>query len=217
MQKYNNSLTVAEGVIVLILFQIVGICLLGDMLHRVFPSAPTLTTNILSSSAIAPVLTIFYLWVRTKNFPKIVLNRDNILTTVSGIVLIFIVSLFYVMIFRSNLFIKNLLVIPGIFKNINVVWFVFWAPITEEILFRGYFLNILTCHGKIQALVISSLLFVAVHLLFAGVGINLSTILEIGFLFIYSMIFGFCYLQAGIVSSILVHVFDNFYFLVVNS
>ena len=210
-------LSVAEGTIVLILCQVVGVCLLGDILHSHYPSAPTLTVNILSSSAIAPVLTIFYLWLRTKCLPKFVLNREALLTAISGMVLVFIVSLLYVMIFKYNTFVKNLLSSPGNYKEINIFLFVIWGPLLEEVLFRGYILNLLKSYGKITALLITSILFATLHLLFAGFSIDLYLLVESIFLVIYAMIYGVCYLNGGIVSAILAHVFCNLYFLVANS
>lgn len=207
MQR-NSYMIIGEGFTALILIQCLGFIFIGHFLQIYFPAMPPITVNIISSSAISPLLASAYLCARTKVKPTIILNKQVVALTFAGVVLVYIVSLMYMYIFKESNFVSNLSS-PNAFKYINLFWYVVWAPVTEEILFRGYFLNVLSARGNVTASIVSSLLFAAAHILFAYPHFDIIMALESSFLFVYSMIFAFMYVQGGIIPAILTHIFSN--------
>lgn len=214
MQR-NSYIIIGEGFTALILIQCLGFIFLGHFLQTYFTGMPAITVNIISSSAISPLLASAYLCARTKVKPAIILNKQVFVLTLTGIVLVYIVSLMYMHIFKESNFVSSLSA-PSAFNYLNLFWYVVWAPVTEEILFRGYFLNILSARGNVTASIVSSLLFTAAHTLFAYPHLDMIMALECSFLFVYSMIFAFMYVQGGIIPAILAHLFSNWYFFISN-
>ncbi len=82
----------------------------------------------------------------------------------------------------------------SIYDLINIFLYTAWAPLFEETLFRGYFLEILKSWNNTGALLLSSLLFTLPHLFNTSL-ISSGAIFLLGtFILIDSIIFGMAYM-----------------------
>lgn len=209
---------VIETYIVLITFQAIGIYLFADVLSKIFTNAPVLTINILSSSAISPVLALIYIGFRKKFIPNNIYSKETITVSLSGIVLTWLICIAEIFIFgKRNIFIENLLSTSSIYYYVNLLWFVIWAPFVEESLFRGYIYELLRFRGEIFAILISSLLFSLPHAIFSGYSPDVLILIEICFIFIRSVVFTIMYKHGGLLSAIICHSFANLYFVLLNA
>lgn len=212
--KYKNIVYVLEGFVVLWLLEIL-FAILAGVLHFSIPFAPVITMALLSS-VIACTLTILYLLFRTRFIPIFTINNKALLYSGLGIVIIWFFHIISSYIFdsHSNPFLEYIKCKP-VYKYINIICFIILVPITEEIVYRGYFVKLLIPKGTLSALLITSVLFVTSHLLLHNYSSLAMLVLGIYF-FIFSMTAGFIYTRAGLVAAILVHMFNNLYVLVVN-
>ena len=87
-------------------------------------------------------------------------------------------------------------------KVIYLFLMVIITPVVEEIIYRGFLINLLLKKYSVKlALIISSLIFAFFHLRFAG----------IGFLFVYGLFFGYVYYKTNsLIAPILAHFIINF-------
>ena len=122
----------------------------GNFFSFVLPDSPKLTINILSSSAISPIAAIVYMGVKQKYIPSHIINRETFFTSISGIMLTWLVCLIEVFIFGpSNAFIKQIISTASLYYYINIFWFLIWGPSIEEIFFRGYIYEKLRSKGEL--------------------------------------------------------------------
>ena len=206
---------VLEGYVVLWVSKIL-FTIFAAKLHFAIPFVPD-TTMLLLSSVMACIITIIYLIFRTKYTPIFTISKKACLYSALGIGIIWSFHIISSYIFVSHSapvleYIKG----NDVYKYINIICFIILGPITEEIIYRGYFVKLLIPKGTVSALLITSLLFVTSHLLLHNYGFSAVLVLGIYF-FIFSMTAGFVYTQAGLVAAILVHIFNNLYVLVVNT
>ena len=184
----------------------------------VMSNIPVLSVNILLTSVLAPLLTIIYLMLRLDHSPNIYFDKIVIMVSTASIVVLWFIALFEILIIGpSNIFVKQLLSSYVSYVNINIIWFILLAPILEEILFRGYFYDLLRQYGELIAIVLSSLLFVIPHVLFAGISIDIVVIIQAVIIFMRSMVLSISYRYGGLVASVLAHIFINAYSLFLNS
>jgi len=187
--------------------------LLKPLLTAIFPSVPENLISKLSSSAISPVIASYYMFLKTRQMPKIMRKGETLYASIAGMVgvwlLTFIMSLIVGAIDLLNKeLVENLSTINLAYLFLEMIW----SPLVEETLFRGYFLEILRRWNNVGALLLSSILFTVPHLLtqnivFGGVDGLLRGIDT----FVVSIILGLVYMQGGLGASILVHAFANFY------
>lgn len=209
---------IIEGFIVLIIFQAIGVLCFGWIFSYLLAGAPKLTINILSSSAISPVIAVGYLSLRRKFFPKFNFTRETLLGAVSGIVLTLMICLVEVFIFGTkNAFIRQIISASIPYYYINLFWFLVWGPFFEETLFRGCFYELLRAKGELFAILISSTMFALPHILFAGLTIDFYVVLEVLFIFARGLVFVYTYRVGGLLASTAAHIFANSYFLFLNA
>lgn len=211
--RYNYDTIVAESFIILILLKML-LALLGAILASKFLSVPQITVYVFTSGYLTSFLILFFLWIRSKYIPQITLSWDILLYTIGGIIFIWLYLTIGLLVFGfNNNYIRQLTNCQGIYRYINIFWFVIWTPITEEVIFRGYYIKLLSDKRPIYSLLITSILFVAFHLIFNNYAFNLTMLLNGASFFFFSMIVGAIYLRTGIISPILIHIFSNVYFL----
>lgn len=216
MQKENiKSILVAlKGFGILIIAHAVGgavgVYLLAPRLA--FYGIPLVTVAMLSSSAISALVAIIYLKLTTKFFPNFSPKKAIFLYLFSGIFASWIVSLPQVLLLgKESAFIQDILKTSYPYYYLNLFLFILWGPLLEETLYRGYFFEILRRDwGNGKAFLFSSILFVFFHGLWGTFNINLF------FIFFYSAIFTLLYIEGGLVASIIVHSFVNFYLVYLN-
>jgi len=215
VQKYNNAFIVAEGFIVFVVIKLLMI-VLATVLVGMLSNANKTTIYVLTSGIFSTLLAILYLWIRTKYMPKIKIHYDSIMYSIAGVIFMWFFLYIGLLFFGFNdVYIKKLIGVSGVYKYINVFWFAIWSPVTEELIFRGYFLEMLSHKKPVIALLITSLLFVTLHIIFSLNPYNYLMIISCASFFIFSMIVGFVYLHAGLMPAIIVHMFSNIYFLIV--
>lgn len=181
-------------------------------------NTPVLSVNILLTSILAPLLTIIYLMLRLDHSPYIYFRKMVIMVSAASIVFLWSIALLEIMLIGpSNIFVKQLLSSYVSYININIIWFILLAPTLEEILFRGYFYDLLRQYGELIAIILSSLLFVVPHVLFAGVSLDIVVIIQMVIIFMRSIVLSITYRYGGLVASVLAHIFINAYSLFLNS
>jgi len=223
MKEHNSKrrrqiILVLEGFGVLIMAHFFPWFFLKPLLVIIFPKAPEKTLSLLSSSAISPIIASFYLFARTRMIPKIIINKKEMVYIVlAGMVGIWINESLMLLIFgeRMQLFDKSVKSV-SVYIFIDIFFYTIWAPLIEELLFRGYFLEILKSKwNNVSACLLSSLLFVLPHILLSPGILSVTDGMLIGaFIFINSIIFSMAYIQGGLISAFIVHAFSNFYRLI---
>ena len=106
---------------------------------------------------------------------------------------------------------QKILQTPEPYNYVNLFLLILWGPFVEETLYRGYFFEIL--REKLNdpiAIIFSSLLFVLFHGMWGQFSISLI------FIFLFSLIFTIMYISGGLIASISVHAFTNFYLTYLN-
>jgi membrane protease YdiL (CAAX protease family) len=210
--KIKSVIIVLEGFGVLIAFHAIGGYYCAPKVVEVFPEIPLITVSMLFSSAMSPVIAIIYLALRTKFIPKFTIKKEIFTYILAGIVMAWIVVFISVLLSgKESSFAQEILKTPRPYYYLNLFLFILWGPLLEETLVRGYFFEILRQKlNDIIALVFSSILFVIPHGIWGIFSINLF------FIFMYSVIFTLMYIQGGLIVSISVHAFVNFYLLYLN-
>jgi len=211
-EKIKSALIVLEGFTILIICHAIGGYYFAPILVRYFSRLPLLTISMISSSAVSPVLAIFYVAVRVKFLPKFKLTREIFMYILSGIVMAWIVSIINVLISGRDISLaQGILRTPPPYYYLNLFLLIFWGPFLEEILFRGYFFELFRQKSNdVKALLVTSLLFVIPHGIWGSFDINLF------FIFLNSSVFTLMYIQGGLITSIMIHAFVNFYLLYLN-
>lgn len=200
---------VLEGFAILLASHFIGGYFLSACLGSAFPHFPNHTIALLASFGICLPLTILYMALRTKHFPKFSINIKTFLFVLVSPVMIWLL-LFVKMITFGKGDSQGILEIikgPIPYSYINLFIFLLWGPFAEEILNRGYFYEILKWSwSKSVALIISTILFTIPHYSFSS---------EFTFSFfiipIYSVIFTVMYMYGGIIAASASHIFLNLF------
>lgn len=178
---------------------------------RVLVAIPPLTLRLLLAVTVSPLITMIYLKTRTSYFPKITAKKDGfVLTSGAGCVAVWGVMLIQSFLLdKQSPFVHDISNAAPFYYYSNLVLVIFVGPFVEELLYRGFFLEIVRRKQSTSlAVVFTSLLFTIEHL-WGG--------LEIGLLFVFldSMVLSFVYIRNGLVASMAVHAFANalFFFL----
>lgn len=190
------------------MFYLIGGFFLAPKLEVLFPEMPLLTIAILSSSVFSTFFAILYLSLRLKFIPKVMLNKDVFIFSLSGALAAWLVAFVSVIYAGSaDIFLaKQIYSIKQPYFLPTLSLLVFFGPCLEEVLYRGYFFESLRReHGNLIALLFSSLLFASFHGIFGNFNFSLF------FVFLYSVVFTFAYIGGGILSSIMAHSLLNFY------
>ena len=139
-------------------------------------------------------------------------RRNPISASLGGIFLLWLVSFIALLWFdKVNADARALLELHGVPFYLTVFALVTRLPFLEEILFRGYFLELLNDHiGTVASTILSAGFFVVSHGIWDGFGAQ--SLLY----FVDSLIFTFVYAQGGILAAGLAHTFVNGYVLVLN-
>jgi membrane protease YdiL (CAAX protease family) len=211
LERKNALRILFEGYVFFLIVHIFVSYFIGLGLQELFVTAPKITINNLASSAISPILTIIYLMLRINFFPRFYFNEKVLMCLGAGFVLIFFKQFSWKIIAGKDYSLINFLDVPPPYYYLHLFLVIVWGPIIEEILFRGYFLEIaLYRWGQPLAIIISSLLFTIPHSL-GGYEFNIYLIISLVFFFLWQVIFSLVYLVGGISASILVHVMNNAY------
>jgi membrane protease YdiL (CAAX protease family) len=214
-ERYKNITILLEGFAVLFLSKLF-FTTRAAKLHFELPFVPDMTM-ILLAALVACIVTIFYLLCRTNYIPTFTLNNETILYSFFGIAIMWIFHLI-----SSIILVKHAAPLDytinckDIYKYLNILCAIMLLPITEEVIYRGYFIKLLMPKGTLSALLITSGLFACSHLLLRNYSSLEMLVLGIYF-FIFSMTAGFVRIRAGLVAAIFVHVFNNSYVLIINS
>ena len=133
--------------------------------------------------------------------------KESLKIALAGIVLIWIVIFIEVLIFFESKaydpFIRSLLSLPSPFFYVGAVLLTVISPFLEEILVRGYFFEILRRKWNIAISFFIVILFSSIMHYSVGIGLIHVILMD--------AIFTFLYLNGGLVSSILGHIFANYY------
>jgi membrane protease YdiL (CAAX protease family) len=133
--------------------------------------------------------------------------KESLLTAFGGIILIWIVVAAEAFLYFGNRssdpFIQHLISLPSPQFYMGLVMIAFVNPFLEELLFRGFFFEILKRKWNVFISLLITLSFSSIMHYRAGIGI-LHIVLS-------NIIFTFLYLAGGLVPSILGHVFVNYY------
>ena len=209
LRNHKNLALVLEGFFVTNFFTML-LAFIGALLVDHLPMIPKNSVFVITSGIISPVLAITYLWLRTGYVPRI-LSSDTTPYALAGIIVIWLfLAISYLFYGPNDLIFKKYVSTQGAYKYLGLFSLVIWAPITEETIFRGYFLGILMkSYGKIISLTISALLFIALHVNLASPTVTIEWFVS---LFVYSLVVGVVYIQAGLASAVMVHMFSNFYY-----
>jgi len=212
ISKTKSAVVVFEGFAVFLIIHSIGGYYFAQKLSAIYPDVPCLIVSIASSSAISPVIAILYLSLRLKFVPGFALNKKIFLYAIVGIILAWIVIFIKILfIGKESLFSQEILKTPYPYYYFMLFFVLVWGPILEETLTRGYFFEILRRQwGEVVALFISSFLFLVPHAIWGTIGV------ELFFILLYSIIFTLTYMQGGLIASILVHAFVNFYLFYLN-
>jgi membrane protease YdiL (CAAX protease family) len=172
---------------------------------RALASIPPLTLSLLLAVTVSPLITMTYLKARTGYFPKVTGKKDGfVLFSGAGCVAVWGVMLLQgFLLDKHSPFVHDIMNAPPFYYYSNLGLFILGGPFVEELLYRGFFLEILRRKQTTSwAVVITSFLFTLGHL-WGG--------LDIGLLFVFlgSVIFSFVYIRNGLVASMVVHAFDN--------
>lgn len=208
---------VAEGFCILTAAHLLPRLILGPLFRSILPEAPQELIAVLTSSAISPVIASFYLFVRTRLFPRVSISLETLYTAIAGIVAHWILDIVVLMIGGSaSLASRSYLLSNVTIWNIMLIFIrTIWGPLIEETLFRGYFQEILMSKwgSNIKPLLATSLLFTIPHLAYVH---ELADIVPFFiYIFISSMIFGAVYIRAGLLAAFLVHSSSNLYRLII--
>lgn len=171
-----------------------------------------ITVSVLSTSSISLPLAVLYLLIRTKAVPRFV-GRNPISASLGGIFLLWIIGFIALVWFfdKANSDARALLDLHGVPFYLTVFVVVVWLPFLEEILFRGYFFELLNDHiGIMASTILSAGLFAVSHGIWEGFGPQ--SVLY----FVDSLIFTFVHAQGGVLAAGVAHSFVNAYVLVLN-
>lgn len=207
MRNSKDFIFVIENFIVLLLIHSVGGYFFAPILINTYPHIPEITLRLICSTAVSPVVAICYLAFRSGFIPRNIVNRETFSATVSGIIFVWLMYFVKLLIFG-----KYSVANPSTFYYlIKIFIIVIWAPLIEEILFRGYYYELLKSKGDVFAILVSSTMFVMAHAIFVGSGIDFYLLLELTLLFLHSIIYCVVYKRGGLASSVLTHVFTSAY------
>lgn len=189
-------------------------------LTQYYSYIPQITVKLLSSAISATVATCFLAW-RLKYIPKMVTDKRELFSTILvGIIALYVfiyLALHWFEKYNSN--VQLILHTYSFYFKLNVFLFIFCIPFIEEVLFRGYFLEMLRRPwGTSFSICFSSLLFIFGHkgflsLLMYG---DIHYLIPFSYVFLGSILFSIGYLRAGLLASIFLHSFANFFVLYIN-
>lgn len=210
--KKDNSRALFEAIGVLLISHLVGGYFLGPLIARVFNNIPLVTVEIVSSSALSPLVVLLYLALRIGWVGKLNINREVLMYALAGITMsFFLVFIEAILLGKDITFAQEIIDAPRPYSYLNMFLVIMLGPIAEEVLFRGYIFEIMQdTWGKTFACIGSTMVFVILHGLLGSFDASLI------FIMLYSVIFLITYLQGGLVSSISVHVFVNSYLIYLN-
>jgi len=215
--KDNKLVQILETIAVFWLAKTLIIKTAADF-HFAYPSIPIITLA-QGSLFVTYTTTIIFLLYRTKIKPYFYFGKEVLLYSALGIIIIWlshgVLALIYVN--ANNSSVIEFVNYKDSYKYINLLSIIILIPITEEILFRGYLINILKKTGVLVSLLVTSVLFVTVHLIFHKYGSPLGMLVNGIYIFFFSMTVGFAYIRAGLMAAILVHIFNNLYVIVTNT
>lgn len=172
---------------------------------------PPMTVSMLSTSSTSLLLAVLYVLLRTKAVP-IFIGPNVISASIAGIFLLWMVSFISLIWFdKTNPQARELLDLQGAPFYLSAFSIVVWGPFLEEILFRGYFFELLIDQiGTLASATLSAALFVISHAVWEGFGPQ--SVLY----FVDSLVFTFIYAQGGVLAAGLGHSFRNAYVLLLN-
>ena len=102
--------------------------------------------------------------------------------------------------------------------ELNLFLSIIWGPFIEEVLFRGYFLEILKSSWSVKAsILVSSLLFTIGHKGLAEILLNgkWHYIMSVLMIFLSSVVFSAAYIRGGLLAAAIIHMFANLYFFII--
>lgn len=224
--KTRSGLIVFEGFGIALLSHTLGGYYLAPHIAYSFPSLPHQTVGMLSTSAISPVAAIIYLAFRLRYLPRFKIKRETFILVVPAIILIWLITIIGTLLLgKEDIIAQEVLRTPKPFLYLNVFLLIFWGPLVEEVLFRGYLFETLRkIRGDIFALCATSILFVIPHGLWwhlyyiqdALPGNFLIFGISLVFIGVYSAIYTALYIAGGLITAIVAHMFTNFYLLYLN-
>ncbi len=197
--------TSLEVFFVLVAAHAIGGYFLAPKLTNILPGVPILTVAIVASSTFSPIITIAYALLRFKFLPNFYFSKRTLAFIAIGVLSSISFSLLNIYISGNKIpFAESFLYLPFNYYYLSVFLLTIFVPILEEVLYRGYIFELLKKgFGPWWSLFFVSSLFFLFHG-FWGV-FNLSTF----FVFIYSVLFTFVYINGGIFASVISHISVN--------
>ena len=210
--KNNNIVIVFEAYGVLIVSHAIGGYYCAPLLSALLPQLPYISVAMLSTSAISAVITTIYLVLRTNFIPSLDIRWELLSYIVAGIIVAWFATFIGLMMMdRQVPLLQEVIQEKAAYYPLNFFLIILWGPFWEEVLFRGYFFELLRKQQSAAwALLFSTTLFVLFHGIWGGFSVGLSLI------FLYSVIFTLLYMEGGLIVSVSVHAFVNFYLTVLN-
>ena len=205
----RKSGVVLGGFLVFLLSYWLGADYLTPIILTVCSDVPWITAASLSSTIFGFIVAIAYVAPRTASIPRFELTITMALVTITGVIVTwFIGSLGGAVFFGepSLLFQETNKITQPVHYYLTALLIIGFGPLLEEILYRGYFFEILKeASSETIAMVVSTLLFVIAHADERVPGLALF------FIGLHSIVFTFVYIKGGIVASVLTHAFANWY------
>jgi membrane protease YdiL (CAAX protease family) len=182
------------------------------MLASHFSSVPYMTVAMISAPIMSLMIADIFVAMRSKFFPRFKISRETIVYILAGILMAWIVCFLQILFEGKGIpFAHKILETPFPYFYINVVFLIFLGPFLEELLYRGYFFELLRQNStNARALLVSTFLFIIPHGIWGGFDSGLI------FIFLLSVINTLMYIRGGLIPSITVHAFANFYLLWLN-
>jgi len=165
----------------------------------------------LSLSALSTASAVAYLSLRCGFLAKVVINRFSLGVGIAAVVILWLFVFFFSIVVGAprSLWAQSILSSGQPFKAISIFLATLWVPFFEELLFRGYILELLKDRINVSAAVIvSSIVFVFLHLTSGYPNI------ELFLTFSQSVLYSITYLYGGIVPAFMVHACFNLYLLI---
>ena len=196
LTRVNSLIIVVEGFLVYQASHFLGGNLVAFVLLQKYPQMPPITAATIGSSDIPPLVAILYMSLRVGWYPNLKFGYCVLPGAVGGIVLAWLVSFGALLFFdKENTEAQEILSLPKPYLYHGLFSAIVWNPLLEEVISRGFFLEILRNQWNlVSSVIISTLLFAGSHWLWAGWSPGIALIA------CNSLVFTLAYVQGGVLA-----------------
>jgi membrane protease YdiL (CAAX protease family) len=211
--RLKGSILVLEGFLVLQAAHFVGGEYLTVAMLRRYTDLPVITAATVATSNLSHLLAILYMALRFRDCPAQIIGPNLLTATGGGIILGWLLTFLGLIVFdRTSPYVQEILRLPVPYVYHGIFSVIVWHPLTEELLARGVFFEILRRGwGLLTSALISSSLFVLSHGIWGDFDPGLLLIAS------YSLIFTLVYIHGGVIGAAFVHMAVNAYLIYLNT